>query len=52
MTLQEFKKELQKEAKRFERFNSFDKTKLSKSANWNDIEKLLMEVVEKNICNS
>ena len=45
--------ELQKEAeKRFERFKAFSRVNLPKTANWNEIEKLLMKIVRKNICNS
>ena len=45
--------ELQKEAeKRFERFKVFSRENLPKTANWNEIEKLLMKIVRKNICNS
>jgi len=44
--------ELQKEAeKRFERFVAHDREKLPKTANWNEIEKLLMKIVKKNVCN-
>ena len=45
--------ELQKEAeKRFERFKVFSRENLPNTANWNEIEKLLMKIVRKKICNS